>query len=181
MHDWIKVLISTFVGFFGGVAAEPVKLLLASQLHRRTFRKSVYAELVVVSGRMAALVQYSKTQPTPEALAWGLRTFDLSPITLDVFEHYYTAERPLLYSVSEAPWFIHIHRMVKHVNQVPEENAIEKVCEIRKALEHIYSLAERGSLQSKVLSDNAREWRATDHTLSTAGAPARSRAVAVKR
>lgn len=160
MHDWIKVLISTFVGFFGGVIAEPVKLILGHQLHQRTFRKSVYAELIVVTGRMTALIQYSKTQSTPEALAWGLRTFDLSPISLDVFEHYYNAERPLLYSIGEAPWFIHIHRMVKHLNQIPEENAAEKVCEIRKALEHIYSLAERGSLQSKVLCANAREWRA---------------------
>lgn len=166
MEDWIKILISTLVGFIGGALAEPVKLIIGHQIHQRTFRKAVYAELLVITGRMAALVQYSKTQTAPEALLWGLKTFDLSPISLDVFEHYYTSERPLIYSIAEAPWFIHIYRLTHHINQLPDANAEEKVCEIRKALEHIYSLAERGSLQSKALGENAREWRTTDHSIT---------------
>jgi hypothetical protein len=165
MDDWIKILISTFVGFFGGVVAEPVKLILGKQLHQRTFRKAVYAELLAITGRMAALLQFAQTQSSDEALLWGLHTFDLCPISLDVFEHYYQSERPLIYSIPEAPWLIHIHRMINHINQLPKEDASRKACEIRKTLEHIYSLVERGSLQSKALAEEARLWRATDHNI----------------
>jgi len=69
---------------FGGVIAEPLKLILGHLLHQRRFRNAVYNELTLVTGRMASLIQYAQTQTTPESLAWALHTFYLSPMTLYV-------------------------------------------------------------------------------------------------
>ena len=160
-------MLSTTIGFTGGVIAEPMKLFLSHLFHQRRFRHTVYSELMLITGKMESLVQYAETQRDPESLKWALHTFDLSPLSLDAFEHYYTSERSLIYSVGDAPWLIHAFKHLRALNRVPDDDPEYKVREIEKTLEHIYSLADRGSLEWKPLCKTARQWTVTRQQLAT--------------
>ena len=116
-----------------------------------------------ITGKMESLLQYAQTQNDPESLHWALHTFELSPISLDAFEHYYTSDRALIYSVADAAWLIHAFKHIRALNRVPEDPPEHKVFEIRKTLEHIYSLADRGSLHWKPLNKTAHEWTVTQN------------------
>lgn len=159
-------MLSTSIGFTGGVIAEPMKLFLSHLFHQRRFRHTVYSELMLITGKMESLLQYAQTQNDPESLAWALHTFDLSPISLDAFEHYYTSERTLIYSVADAAWLVHAFKHIRSLNRVPDDPPANKIVEIRKTLEHIYSLADRGSLEWKPLCKTARQWTATRQQLA---------------
>ena len=86
MDAWSKTLLSTSAGFIAGLASEPIKLWIGANSARRSLKKALYDELGKSCGKMASVVQYAAPQDDDPSLLWGLRTFGLSPITVDVFD-----------------------------------------------------------------------------------------------
>ena len=158
MDDWSKTLLSTSAGFIAGLAAEPIKLWIGANSARRALKKALYDELGKSCGKMASVVQYATAQDDDPSLLWGLRTLGMSPITVDVFDHYYDKHRDLVYSLSEAQWLVHIYKVIMELNQIPDEPPRQKISDIEKALRHVYVVIIDSDLPSPGLRILAREW-----------------------
>lgn len=107
---------------------------------------------------MASVVQYAATQDEDSSLLWGLRTLGMSPIAVDVFDHYYDKHRDLVYSLTEAQWLVHIYKVILALNEIPDEPPKQKLSDIEKALRHVYVVIVDSDLPSPSLKRLAKVW-----------------------
>lgn len=157
MGEWEKTLISTTAGFVAGLLAEPAKMWIGNRRKQTELRRALYVELNASLGRMAAFLQYAENQSGTSDLDWAIKTFDLSPIRLDILDYYWEKERSLVMSLDEARWIAHIYRLFARLNERIDD-PVGRVPEIRKAVEHIYLVARDGALPSRSLQVLAQKW-----------------------
>jgi hypothetical protein len=158
MNEWGKTLISTTAGFVAGLLAEPIKIWIDNRKKQADLRKAIYDELVTVTGRMAAFLQYAEVYSESKDLQWALKTFDLNPISYDIFEHYYDKDRALVFSLPEARWVAHLYRLLKRLNENCGEDPTARLYEIEKGLTHIYTIALDGAIPAPTLKNLAEKW-----------------------
>jgi hypothetical protein len=158
MDDWSKTLLSTTAGFVAGLAAEPLKLWIGRMSQRRYLQTALYDELVQTCGKMAAIVQFASSQDQDASLLWGLKTLEVSPIKVDVFDHYYEKHRDVVYSLPEVRWLVHIYKVIIALNEISDDPPRAKVVEIEKVLRHTYVVAVDADLPAPSLKRLAKHW-----------------------
>lgn len=107
VDDWTKSLISASVGFAFGMLAEPAKFWIAEALRIRHVRHGIYKNL--------SFLQYwiRKANEAHSSGKDDIATEILSQLDTDVFDYYYSSEKPLVWRVPQSNYIRMIYTLVR--------------------------------------------------------------------
>jgi hypothetical protein len=133
VHEWAKILLGAGVGLAVGLLLEPLKV----SIRRRQLRLALYNDLSLIRISLRASAEHYEHGHRLEASR------------LDLFDHFYNAERTIFYQLDEAYFFLHVYNLIR---EFAKERAADKAKETLGLILHsIQSEADVGTLDGKLL------------------------------
>jgi hypothetical protein len=137
MQEWTKTLLSAGIGFTAGLLSDGLKFSISRALKKRQVRRALYLDLALILISLEMSEKYYD------------HNHRLETSRLDVYDHYYNAERSVFYQLDECNTFTNIYTGVRlYVNEADPASA---QTQLTATLRAIRSCIEHGFLDGKLL------------------------------